>query len=384
MGKTQPILKPVIKRGDSWYIEWYFEHGGQRRRIRKSRHNGIDLNSIARPDEREAAAQLMLKELKARLCPPALEPEHEEFLPALQTALELKRSAKWKTNKSFAEVVRWVGEYFTLRGWQYLRCNQVTPEHIQCYFDHIIVKLKVANSTHNTRKNNLRSIFTELVKRHYFPSNYVAMVKDRKAADPIRRPLSEDEKKIVAAHIFKHDKPLTLAFVLLCYLAIRPGEIRDLRVGSIDLNRGVVRFPSSDSKNNRNSVVTIPEQLIPMLQSLQLHQYPASHYLFGKAKGRHNANMLPRDEQIGVNTLSGRFRTLLRTLHKEGKLSDINGLQFYSLKDTLAIFLLDSGVDLETAMRHFRHGDLHTFQRYVKRLGVVSEKIQKLPIDLDL
>ena len=196
-------------------------------------------------------------------------------------------------------------------------------------------------------------------------------------------PQSEDEKKIVAAHIFKHDKPLSLAFVLLCYLAIRPGEIRDLRVGSIDLKRGVVRFPGSESKNNKDSTVTIPVQLIPMLQALELEKYPSSYYLFGRGKGRHNSQLLPMPDQIGVNTLSGRFRTLLNLLKKEGKLSDIRGLQFYSLKDTLAIYLLDSGVDLESAMRHFRHNDLHTFQRYVKRLGMINEKIRDLDVDFD-
>lgn len=383
MGIRQRLLQPVLKRGQIWQIEWYFESKGKRNRIRKSRFNGVDLNAIADLREREEAAQAILKELKARLCPPELMPEHEEFLVALQIAVELKRSTKRATNKTFSESVRWMSEYFTSRKWQYLRCNQVTFDHIQTYFDYIIVKRKVANTTHNTRKNNLRSLFSELVKRKYFPANYISMVKDRPAADTIRRPLSQDEKQIVAAHIFKYDKPLKLAFILLCYLAIRPGEMRDLRVGAIDLKRGVVRFPASDSKNNRNSVVTIPGPIIPILAELQLEQYPSSYYLFGKAKGRHNVTMLPRPEQIGVNTLSQRFRTLLHLLKKEGKLNDITGLQFYSLKDTLAIYLLDSGVDLESAMRHFRHSDLHTFQRYVKRLGMVNEKIRELPMDLD-
>jgi hypothetical protein len=35
-------------------------------------------------------------------------------------------------------------------------------------------------------------------------------------------------------------------------------------------------------------------------------------------------------------------------------------------------------------MRHFRHRDLSVFQRYVKRLGVVNEKIRGLEIDLEL
>lgn len=384
MRKRQPILSPTIHRGASWHIEWYFEHNGTRQRIRKSSHNGIDLNSIADLRERETAAAAMLSDIKARLCPPVLAPEHENFGAALLIAVELKRSSKWKTNKSFSEVTRWVTEFFAEKGWQHMRCNQVTQQHIQAYFDHCIVRLKVANSTHNTRKNNLRALFTELVKRGYFPENYVSKVPERVACDPIRRPLSQQEKEVIWNYIQQHDRPLTLAFMLLCYLAIRPGEIRDLRVGAIDLRRGVVRFPGRDSKNNKDSTVTIPAPLLPFFQALQLDQYPPSYFLLGRAKGRHNLHMLPQPERIGVNSLSHKFREVVRLLHRKGVLADIQGIQFYSLKDTLAIYLLDNGVDVERAMRHFRQHNLDVFQKYVKRLGVVDEKIRELPIDLHL
>ena len=84
-------------------------------------------------------------------------------------------------------------------------------------------------------------------------------------------------------------------------------------------------------------------------------------------------SLLPMPERVGKNTLSWRFRQAVRTLHRSGALPDIRGIEFYSLKDTLAIYLLDNGVDVESAMRHFRHHDLSIFQRYVKRLGVVNE-----------
>ena len=78
--------------------------------------------------------------------------------------------------------------------------------------------------------------------------------------------------------------------------------------------------------------------------------------------------------------LSGKFKTGLKRLKKEGKLSDITGLQFYSLKDSLAIHLLDNGVDPESAMRHLRQRDLTVFQRYVKRLGIENEKVRRMPV----
>jgi len=85
----------------------------------------------------------------------------------------------------------------------------------------------------------------------------------------------------------------------------------------------------------------------------------------------------------GLEAEVGRLgERVLRLLYREGKLKDITGLSFYSLKDSLAIYLLENGVDVESAMRHFRHSSLEMFQRYVKRLGVVNERIKGLPVDL--
>lgn len=204
-------------------------------------------------------------------------------------------------------------------------------------------------------------------------------MKNRPKTDPVRRPLTDQEAAVIVSHIRK-DRALWLAYLLLGWLAIRPGEIRDLKVGQLDLRRGVVTFPGSQSKNRRNSVVTIPADLISEFEAFELENYPPAYYLFGGAKGRHNSEFLPGPVQIGVNSLSTKFRTLIRRLKKAGALQDITGLQFYSLKDTLAVYLLDNGVPIESAMMHFRHRSLEMFQRYVKRLGVVDPNLRALEV----
>jgi integrase len=329
--------------------------------------------------DRERVGQKIINELRARLAPVVEDPGRTLFLSALEMAVELKRSSKESTNKAFRENARWLSEFFQERGWQSLRCFSVTQEHIQAYFDDMIVRKKVRNSTHNTRKNHLRSLLGELVRRDYFNANFAAAIKDRPKSDPIRRPLTEVEKAVLFRHAFQNDRALALAMTLLGFLAIRPGELRDLKVGAIDLKRGLVSFPAAFSKNNRASVVTIPEEIVPVLESFGLEKWPPTYYLFGRAKGKHNSNLLPMPDRIGKNTLSYRFRQAVRQLHRAGALPDIRGVEFYSLKDSLAIYLLDNGVDVESAMRHFRHHDLAIFQRYVKRLGVVNEKIKSLP-----
>ena len=168
------------------------------------------------------------------------------------------------------------------------------------------------------------------------------------------------------------------------YLGVRPDETRHLRCGQFRLDEGLLVFPAADGKNGRNNVVTIPDGVVPALRRMDLHKWPATHFVLGTNKMRDNAAFLPRAEMIGENTLSEKFRQTFRRLHREGKLRDITGLSFYSLKDTLAVYMLDNAIDLKSAMEHFRQRDLESFQRYAKRLGVVNEKIRGLPVLFEL
>lgn len=380
-----PVRKKIdypelFDKGKSWYIQWYSIVDGEKKRIRKSRWEGIDLNSFSDPEEKKRAAAEMLHLIKMKVCPPPPVPSEELFLEALQLALAIKRSPRWRTNKGYAENVRWLSEFFQKKGWQYLKCKDLSFEYIQAYFDHMVLKLRIANSTHNSRKNNLRALTTVLVKRGYLKENFFSMIEEKRVSDPIRRPLTHSEKEVIKIEVAK-DPALTLAFILLGYLGIRPGEMRDLKVGHVNLHRGIVQFPASQSKNNRNSTVTIPDKLVPKLEAYGFDNYPKDYFLFGGGMGRHNKFLRPGPKRCGVNTLSNKFRTMVRRLKAEGKLHDLTGVQFYSLKDTLALYLLDNGVDPHSAMEHFRQNDLRVFQRYVKRLGQINEKVKSLPVD---
>lgn len=375
-----PDFSPVLKEGKTWCVEWYATIGDKRTRVRRSQTaDGTELNAIADIPTRRAEAERLIEHLRRTLTPPDASPLQMPFAAALQMAVDLKRSAKDKTNKTFGETARWLLEFMASKGWGGLRCCELRFDHVQAWFDHQILVLKIANSTHHTRKNNLRSLFSELVKRGHLPENYAAQVAERPQGDPRRRPMSKREEAIIADMV-ADDRALCLAWILLRYLGIRPGEMRDLRCGALDLARGFVVFPGEKSKNNRNSVVTIPDEVLPVLRSFELDKYPDAYYVFGGGRARQKSLYLPGPVRIGVNTLSGKFKTGLKRLKKEGKLSDITGLQFYSLKDSLAIHLLDNGVDPESAMRHLRQRDLTVFQRYVKRLGIENEKVRRMPV----
>jgi len=384
MPARKECFSPVLKEGAIWYVEWYAEVKGKRSRIRVSEtDDGAELNSIADLRERRRVAEEWIFKLRKRLKPPVNDPARTVFVEALMSAVRLKSSPKKNTMDTYESNARWLCDFFKLRGWDGMLCEQVRFDHVQAYFDHLILTKKVSNTTHNSRKNNLRALFTELVQRRFLPENYLSKIAYRKEVDTIRRPMSEEEEQVLLRAI-AGDRAMLFAYIVQRYLGVRPDETRHLRCGQFRLDEGMLVFPAADGKNGRNNVVTIPDGVVPALRRMDLHRWPATHFVLGTNKLRDNPTFLPRPEMIGENTLSEKFRQTFRRLHREGKLRDITGLTFYSLKDTLAVYMLDNAIDLKSAMEHFRQRDLESFQRYAKRLGVVNEKIRGLPVLFEL
>ncbi|MCB9333962.1 MAG: hypothetical protein H6574_23150 [Lewinellaceae bacterium] len=100
MPTKKDLFQPVIKKGMAWYIEYYIDVKGTRKRVRRSRtSDGTDLNTISDLAERELVAKQMVKEIYVNLCPPVSSPAQTRFLEALQLAVELKHSNKAKPIK---------------------------------------------------------------------------------------------------------------------------------------------------------------------------------------------------------------------------------------------------------------------------------------------
>jgi integrase len=381
MSAKKELYSPELKEGTVWIIRYYIEVAGSRKLVRLSKtDNNIEINSIKNLEERRKVCKEYLERLRIKISPISNLPKDIFLSSALQIAVELKRSSKPKTNKTNQDTARWFGNFINEK-YGNIRCRELTFEHVQMYFDYIILDRKVSNRTHFSRKQNLGGLFSELQRRGYINENFASQIKNRPKEDTVRRPLSVKEEEILVNEINSLNKrEITLTFILQRYLGIRPDEIRNLRCGAFDFKRNLIRFPSTDSKNNRSSTVTIPTDLIGLLKSFEFDRHPDSFYIIGSNKGQKNKKFMPGPDRIGEHTLTTKFHEIFKRLNKEGKLNDIKGLQLYSLKDSLAIHMLDNGVDVESAMRHFRQRDLSIFQKYVKRLGVVNEKIREMPL----
>ncbi len=143
-----------------------------------------------------------------------------------------------------------------------------------------------------------------------------------------------------------------------------------MKIRHIDLEHGVINAVSEVSKTKKSKGITIPDTMIPLLEKMNLSQFPPGWYLFGEGFKPHPS------KQWGRNAFYNKMRTIVAELYKTGHMDDIEGKTFYSLKDSGAISLVVEGINMLDIRDQLRHSDLSTTQVYLEKFKNVSAEIK--------
>jgi integrase len=188
----------------------------------------------------------------------------------------------------------------------------------------------------------------------------------QKGKDCSAQVITSDHSKILLEDIKKHDRQLYLAYLTEYYTFLRPGkELRLLKVGDIDFNKGTITVCQQNAKNGQKRVVTVPSQLLMEYKIQCIDRADKKLYVFGNKKR-------PSSKPCSVNMLGYRFRKYRdrNKLPKEYKL--------YSGKHSGASLLHQTGnVSMIELMNHLGHSSLSSSQHYIKRIsGTVNQEIR--------
>ena len=191
-----------------------------------------------------------------------------------------------------------------------------------------------------------------------------------------RRPFEDEEKKVVAEHIQENHFWLYLALLLQFYCYIRPIELTRLRFKYFNLNDGTIDLPADITKSKKRRIVTIPLIIIYNFFDPRFVDTPANYLLFGDhLKPAPGANV---GEKARYDRMYKLHKRILKHLQKTGALQNIDGLTWYSWKDTGAT---DSDVSIYADMQQMGHSDprhtwIYRMQRKVN--GEVRETKKRL------
>jgi integrase/recombinase XerD len=372
----------VLRTGYRWYIEFYQTNpsSGVLQRFRETH----DLNRIKSLKERRQQAMVIIAKINSRL--PYGYPyeiaEEVKLMPlaeAIEKIVQIKmQTHRKKSGQTFKSKAKILLEHVDEKGLADMPVSQFDRYHALQFLDAISLEREIGPVTYNNYIATLRTLFMELKERGYINENPFSGLKNKKTGAKRRRAFSKQEQALVASYILRNEHWLSLGMLLQYYCFIRPSELRRLRIQMIRLEDSMIYLPGDATKNHEFARLTINDKLKEYLSRYNLDAYPANYLIFGQGLLPHPA--IP----VGANTMNNRHKSCLQKLKKTGLLKNIEGLSFYSWKDTGAMALFKRKVNILEIMRQLRHKDLSTTQRYCESLYQINYEIKGLDNDIRL
>lgn len=383
--QTIYLKPPWLFKGWKWLIIWeeFVPGTTDKIRIRKT----FDLNRayyITRPDIRAQRAEEILKNVTERMAKRAKEsakPQSSQGAISIAEAMALALKVKCKTDRehtriTYTSFTNIFNEWLTSQHLETLPVSEFSRVLAVKFLDWVMMERTtrkggaLSNRTYNNYILNMRSLFYELVKREYITENPFSNQAKRKEEQKLRHPFTQEDADKVARYVYEHNKMVYLAILLISHCGLRISELRRLRARDFKLDRGLILMGGNQTKNKDAAFITIPEVIIPTLLSFKIEEIPHSYLVFGEKIKPHPT------KGLGRNTISNHFREMLRTMKKEKMLRSIEGYSAYSWKDTGAIAMVKSGMDILAIQKHLRHRSLETTQRYLQSLGIINRDIR--------
>ena len=271
-----------------------------------------------------------------------------------------------KSYQTYQSKLRIFCEWAEHSGVDKIHVGYITTAHIQEFMRTIAEGKNLSRLTVQKYGQILHSFFEWLIRaKKVMKENPVTDIpRMGRVVDQAPKPIPEQERALLLAAMRKYDRQLWIVCQLEYYCAIRPGEIRELRVGDVDFENGVIRIPGSISKNRQTETVAMPRQLQKLFQHEGYDRANKAHFLF-------SSTGQPGTRCLGKNSFRNRFNALRNKLHLSA------AYKLYSFKYTGASALVSAGIDTWELQRHMRHKSIDTTEHYVrKNFAVESDTIK--------
>lgn len=392
----------------TWYITFYAWDIGREQLVRK-RVLKDELNAITDLEQRKAYAARAIQKLHEFLkndyhlnsepMPKILAMDFKGYslVNAITYAINDKRHIKGIKESSLSKyesALTTIKDYLKFKGLpENFPLRNVTHHFVQGYFDYIKKERRVQNNTHNDRRGFLHAMFEVLIRKsdgqlfrgkNPFATVPVLPVQTRKHAA-----FTDEQLRSMVEHARGRGDHHVVLFIQFMYFTLaRPDEIRNLKIGNIDLVRRKILFKASEAKTGIEDYVGINDRFYSIIQESGIMSYPVHYYVFSnemvvnrepiqgniKVTGG-NKNPGRKDERsyapgltrVGVNYFSGMIADYIKDL----QLDRVNpNFTPYGIKHTGAIGLYLATKDPKVVQAQCRHREMDTTLKYLRDLGL--------------
>lgn len=338
MAKKNIVMRARLVKGARWYIDYtrFDPDTGAETRHRQD----FDLNDIEDLRIREEVGLRLVRYIEVfaaeKKALPAARPEEMTVKEALKHVAAIKAALPRKNSrKTYAAITKKLLAWCERLHYAGVPVSEFGKRHCRAFWDSLVSAGQYRGRSLNNYLVCLRTLWNEMQAREIVQENPWAKIKPERAGEKVRRPFTDQERRIVAAEIERTDYWMFRGVLLQFFCYIRPVELLRLRFKNFDLGAGVVTVESSEAKSWKKRRVTIPQSVLHYFRDGVFDRQPANYFLFGRRQiGAHTWILEPSTVQVSECRMYKRHRRVLERLKDDGLLHDIAGLHWYSWKDT--------------------------------------------------
>ncbi len=348
----------TLRTGKEWFVEYYvYNH-----ELKKMSRKKIKINHIVKVSVRREYAMGLIRRLNIELekgWNPFIESESNKsytlLLKAMDEFLRLNRKKfaegdiRDETISGYESYMKILKEYIIRNKCQDMYVYNFNKDFILKFLDYIYYDLGRKSQTRDNYLGGIRVLCTFLVERNYVkirPTEGIAVLGKNKRGSKNRTVIDRESMNKISEYCMKANPHFLLACKILYFCMVRPKEMSYILIKHINLSNGTLFVPGHTAKNHKDGVVTMPVDLISLINDLGVMKNNPDSYLFSD---KFKPGTKWREEK--------QFRDYWNLhVRKDLKLPDT--LKFYSLKDTGITDMIRKYNDPIIARDQARHSDL--------------------------
>jgi site-specific recombinase, phage integrase family len=364
-----------LKINKAWYIEYYVKNPSTGKLVRFRNR----VPQIKPTRTRELYAKKMIESINIKLyngwLPWYESPNNtykllnecfELYIKKLKKEIEdgIKRP---DTLRAYTSFITNVQRYIEEKHLSVKYLIEVDYTFVNSFLDYTYYEKNNSPATYNNYLTYFKTFLEWAKAKEYVKQNATDNIKSLPKAQKRREPLTQEVKACV-----KELKNTDFHFFVVCMLTyfclIRRTELTKLKVADVRLFENRIILDGTITKNRKTDSVTIPDVFLPDLAQ-HLQHAKNSDYLF-------SANdFKPGTRQLNPKKISDTWAKYRSKYGFDSK------FQFYSLKDTGIMELLNSGVPSIKVRDQARHYDIKQTESYTTRTLTADDIIKRVNID---
>ncbi|MGD1959157.1 MAG: tyrosine-type recombinase/integrase [Fulvivirga sp.] len=286
---------------------------------------------------------------------------------ALKIKIEVNSIGKI-TRKTYTQQHEVIQQWLSDNGYAELPIKRLDAEMIQQFLDHIKHSRKVNNKTYNHYLANFKSFYNELKKRD--PKNFIYNPFDsfqKLKVKAYKHPAFNNQQMAKIANYLTQqpEKKLLLRYIQwLYYTLARPNEVRNIKVGDIDLENNRILIQGENSKGDEDYCGIAPP-LLELIKEDRLLDHQPNFYVFGSMKFGGIPGL--------VNASGDYFYEQNKKMLNALNLLKLNAhYSIYSYKHSGALSLYTETKDIKLLQRQMRHKKVSQTEDYLRDLGIMG------------